>query len=144
MRRQNLLDRRDLLAPVTRRAGKRGAPLLRALLAEETGPALTRSEAEERLLILIRKAQLPPPETNVHVGNYEVDFYWRRERFVVEVDGQAFHSTTRAFENDRRRDGWLAASGIRVMRVTWKQLTNEPEALLVRLTQALIRTGTVA
>ena len=73
--RQNLLDRRDLLAIVGKRAGKPGAPLLRDLLAGETGPALTRSEAEERLLMLIRKAQLPPPETNVNIGQYEVDFY---------------------------------------------------------------------
>jgi len=57
------------------------------------------------------------------------------------VDGKTFHSTSRAFENDRRRDGWLTANGLRVMRVTWKQLTAEPEALLVRVTQALLRSG---
>jgi hypothetical protein len=33
----------------------------------------------------------------------------------------------------------LAAAGLRVMRVTWRQLENEPEALLVRLAQALLR-----
>lgn len=57
------------------------------------------------------------------------------------MDGKTFHSTSRAFENDRRRDGWLTANGLRVMRVTWKQLTAEPEALLVRVTQALLRSG---
>lgn len=139
--RQNLIERRELLAQVTTRPGRPGAPLLRALLAGEAGPSLTRSEAEERLLNLIRKAQLPSPETNVRIGNYEVDFFWRRVRLVVEVDGFAFHSTARTFENDRRRDASLAARGIRVMRVTWKQLTGEPEATLVRLTQALIQTG---
>jgi len=137
--RLNLLDRRDLAQRLATRSRKPGTPLLRTLLAEETGPAFTRSEAEERLLGLIRKAQLPAPETNVRVGSYEVDFYWRRERLVVEVDGHAFHATNRAFENDRRRDSSLAASGIRVMRVTWKQLTSEPEAMLVRLGQALVR-----
>jgi len=137
--RLNLLDRRDLLARLAKQTRKPGTPLLRMLLARETGPAFARSEAEERLLVLIRKAQLPAPETNVRVGSYEVDFYWRRERVVVEVDGHAFHSTKRAFENDRRRDSSLAASGIRVMRVTWNQLTSEPEAMLVRLGQALVR-----
>jgi hypothetical protein len=56
------------------RSGRPGAPSLRSLLEEETGPALTRSEAEERFLALIRKAQLLAPETNVFVGEYEVDF----------------------------------------------------------------------
>lgn len=137
--RENLIERRDLLAMVGKHSGRPGAPLLRALLESEGSPALTRSEAEERLLALIRKAQLPAPETNVRVGAYEVDFFWRRERLVVEVDGFAFHATTRKFENDRRRDGSLVASGLRVMRVTWRQLTSEPEAMLVRLAQTLIR-----
>ena len=80
------------------------------------------------------------PETNARVGAYEVDFFWRRERLVVEVDGYAFHAPRRKFEDDRRRDAWLAADGLRVMRVTWRQLTAEPEAMLVRLAQTLIRT----
>ena len=137
--REGLLDQRDLQSLTTKRAGRPGAPILRELLESEGKPALTRSEAEERLLMLIRKAQLPAPETNVQVGAYEVDFFWRRERLVVEVDGYAFHTLRRKFENDRRRDAWLAAEGVRVMRVTWRQLTDEPEAMLVRLAQTLIR-----
>ena len=88
---------------------------------------------------MIRKAQLSAPEINVRVGAYEVDFCWRRERLVVEVDGYTFHTTRRKFENDRRRDAWLIAEGVRVMRVTWRQLTEEPEAMLVGLAQTLIR-----
>jgi very-short-patch-repair endonuclease len=87
---------------------------------------------------LVRKAQLRDPEINVPVHGYEVDFLWRAERFVVEIDGRAFHSSDRAFESDRRRDGVLLASGMRVMRVTWHQIAKEPEALLTRLVRALI------
>jgi very-short-patch-repair endonuclease len=111
------------------------------LLDGEEPLTLTRSEAEERFLTLIRKAQLPLPETNVSVTGYEVDFYWRPNGFVVEIDGFAFHSSAEMFESDRRRDAVLAASGVRVMRATWRQLTREPEALLVRLTQALAKAG---
>ena len=137
--RESLLEQRDLQSLMAKHAGRPGAPMLRVLLESEAGPALTRSEAEERLLMLIRKAQLPAPETNVRVGDYEVDFFWRRERLVVEVDGYAFHTIRRKFENDRRRDAWLVAEGVRVMRVTWRQLIDEPEAMLVRLAQTLIR-----
>ena len=115
--------------------------MLRALLVGDASPAFTRSEAEARFLALIRKAQLSEPETNVRVGGYEVDFLWRRERVVVEVDGFAFHSSRRTFENDRRRDRELTARGFNVLRVTWRQVASESEALLVRLTQTLARAG---
>jgi very-short-patch-repair endonuclease len=126
-----------LLSRHPRRPGTRG---LRALLGPGQ-PALTRSEAEERFLTLIRKARLPAPEANVTIGDYQVDFFWRAERFVVEIDGFAFHSSVDRFEGDRRRDAVLAAAGLRVIRVTWRQILSEPEAMLVRLAQALIRTN---
>ena len=139
--RLNLLERRDLLSASAQQAGRPGAPLLRTLLQTDAGPAFTRSEAEDQFLALIRRAQLPAPETNVRVGDYEVDFYWRRERLVVEVDGFAFHANTRKFDSDRRRDAWLTANGLHVIRVTWRQLTGEPEVVLVRLAQTLTHGG---
>ena len=135
------LDRAKLLVHVASHAGRPGAPLLRSLFCDEVGPAFTRSEAEARFLALMRKAELPAPETNVRVGDYEVDFLWRSERLVVEVDGIAYHSSTRSFENDRRRDARLAARGLTVVRVTWKQIVREPEAMLVRLAQTFARGG---
>jgi very-short-patch-repair endonuclease len=93
--------------------------------------------AEERLLALIRRVRLREPETNVRIHGFEVDFLWRAERLVVEVDGFAFHSSRHSFEGDRLRDGDLVGHGLRVARVTWHHLTKEPEALLVRLTRAI-------
>jgi very-short-patch-repair endonuclease len=62
---------------------------------------------------------------------------WRAERLIVEVDGYAFHGGRAAFERDRRRDAELQAEGLRVMRVTWRQLVGEPDAVVARLTRAL-------
>ena len=42
-----------------------------------------------------------------------------------------------AFEGDRRRDQVLVAAGYRVLRVTWRQLFEEPVAVAVRIGQAL-------
>lgn len=120
-----------------RRPNRPGVRTLRRLLDAASEPALTRSEAEERFLALIRKARLPVPETNVAVGRYEVDFLWRRHRLAVEVDGYAFHSSKGKFEGDRRRDADLAAQGLRVVRVTWRQIVHEPEATLVRLARII-------
>jgi len=98
---------------------------------------MTRSEAEHRLLVLLRAARLRIPETNVRIGRYEVDAFWERERLVVEVDGYAFHSTRGAFERDRARDADLQAQGFRVLRVTWRQIVEEPEAVVGRIARLL-------
>ena len=71
------------------------------------------------------------------VCGYEVDFFWPASRLIVEVDGFEHHRSPAAFERDRRRDACLVGEGYRVMRVTWKHLRRQPEALLVRLTRAL-------
>lgn len=108
--------------------------LRRAALAE---PALTRSEAERRLLKLIRAAKLPVPQTNTVVAGWEVDALWSARRLVVEVDGYAYHGNRAAFERDRRKDAALTAAGYRVVRVTWRQIVDEPHALVALLARLL-------
>ncbi len=122
---------------LNRTKGRRATALLRPLVDGDHGQALTRSEAEERLLVLVRQAQLPAPAVNSRLLGYEVDFHWRAQRFVLEVDGFRFHSTRRAFEHDRRKDAALRAAGMATMRVTWRQLETEPYAVIVRIAQAL-------
>jgi very-short-patch-repair endonuclease len=126
----------ELLAAMDRCRGRSGVARLRRLLAEGDGGP-TRSEAERRLLNLVRQAGLPAPASNVALLGFEVDFLWRSERLVLEVDGYAFHAHRGAFERDRRRDQALVAAGFRVIRVTWRQLRDEPMAVVVRLAQAL-------
>jgi very-short-patch-repair endonuclease/predicted transcriptional regulator of viral defense system len=125
-------DLRALLAAHPRAAGTRA---LRRVL--DVDPRMTRSEAERLLLELIRRAGLPQPETNVRVLGREVDALWRKGRLIVEVDGFDAHGTRMAFERDRRRDAELVAAGYRVIRITWRQLIGEPEAVLARLAGAL-------
>ena len=134
---RRLARRSELVSLLARRPSRPGTRALRALLDDGT-PALTRSQAEDRLLALIRAAELPQPEVNVRIGRHEVDFMWRDQRLVVEVDGFAFHSSRAAFERDRRRDSELSSQGFRVTRVTWRQIVDEPVALVARLATALM------
>jgi very-short-patch-repair endonuclease len=113
------------LAEVTGR-GRPGAKALRAALQAQFEPRFTRSEAEAAFLDLIRDAGYPAPEANVRILGVEVDFLWRAEKLVVEVDGFAFHSSRQAFERDRRRDARLQAAGFRVVRFTYRQIVDEP------------------
>jgi very-short-patch-repair endonuclease len=109
-------------------------PALRqATIAE---PRMTRSEAERRLLKLIAAARLERPVTNTRVAGWEVDAFWPRHRLVVEVDGYAYHGNRAAFERDRRKDAALVGAGYRVVRITWRQIADEPHrtvAVLARL-----------
>jgi very-short-patch-repair endonuclease len=59
----------------------------------------------------------------------EADCIWREQRLIVELDGHATHATRSAFESDRARDRALVAAGWRVMRITWRQLHDEPAAI---------------
>jgi very-short-patch-repair endonuclease len=133
----NLITLPGVQAMLERYPGRPGSAILRELADPEHNTTATRSQAEERLLALVRKAGLPTPETNVRIGRYTADFFWRRERVIVEVDGYRFHRGRAAFERDRRRDAEHQDAGILVIRVTWRQLEREPEVFLVRLARAL-------
>lgn len=137
--RKGLLERQDLDRLLRRYPRRRGRRLVQALLAADESPSYTRSEAERRFLELVRACRLPEPATNVVVEGFEVDFLWREERLIVEVDGRAYHTASRRFEGDRARDAVLMAGGFRTMRVTWAQITREPQPLIARLAQALVR-----
>ncbi len=134
------LVRADALGRLlARHPGHRGAGAIRAVYRLAGGPSLTRSAAEAELLALVREAGLPAPECNVNVGRYELDFLWRAARIAVEVDGFRYHSSRQRFEGDRRKDTDLVAAGITVLRLSWRQVTDERVATAVKLGQALAR-----
>jgi very-short-patch-repair endonuclease len=128
----------QLIAPnaiedaLERAPGRRTAPLRRLLALERRAQTLTRSELEEAFLALCRRGGLPDPEVNVQLHGYEVDFLWRKQRRVVEVDGYAFHSMRGAFERDRRKDVDLELAGFPVTRFTHDQVIYDPDETLRR------------
>lgn len=121
--------------PPARSSSHPGAGALNRAL--ETDLGMTRSEAERKLLELIREAGLPAPRANTRVCGYEVDLHWPDHDLVVEFDGWTYHSTRAAFERDRRKDADLQLAGQRVLRITHRQLTREPLALAARLATAV-------
>ena len=134
--REHPAERARLSVLVLANPRRPGTAFLRSLLRAGES-AFTRSEAEERLLDLVRRSALPAPRVNARVHGLEVDFLWARERLVVEVDGFAFHGSAAAFEKDRARDSRMVAQGYRVLRFTWRTLTETPEAVVASVAQAL-------
>ena len=107
-------------------AALREAEYLRLRLDEVPDRDHARSDLETRFLALLRRHRLPRPEVNVRVGEYVVDFLWRAERLIVELDGWQAHGTRSAFESDRARDNRLRVAGFEVIRFTWRQLSDGP------------------
>ncbi|WP_159449160.1 type IV toxin-antitoxin system AbiEi family antitoxin domain-containing protein [Demequina sp. NBRC 110055] len=56
-----------------------------------------------------------------------VDMLHRRAMVVVELDGDRFHSTVRARNDDRNRQTDLTAAGYSVVRFGWNDITQRPE-----------------
>jgi len=71
-------------------------------LNSQLGPLSGGKREESRFLAFAKKAGLPRPEVNAH---------------------------PRAFERDRARDRAMHADGWRVVRITWRQLGDEPERI---------------
>jgi very-short-patch-repair endonuclease len=127
-----LADATALHVLIARHPGHRGISKLR-----DHHPAPTRSELEARFLAFLAEAVLPRPNVNTVIEGVEVDFAWPNHRLIAELDGFAFHATRRAFEQDRARDRRLQAHGWRVVRITWRQLHDDPERLADELAALL-------
>ncbi len=126
---------RNLDDVIARHPGRHGVKALASLL--DSVPALTQSEAEELFLALIRKAGLPLPEVNVRIGRWQLDFLWRAHNLNVEIDGHRYHSLEKAIARNHVRDADLEARGIRVRRVTAREIATTPEVVIARVARAL-------
>jgi very-short-patch-repair endonuclease len=129
-------------AMLKRSPGRRGLSPLRRLLSDLEAEPLLRSELERLFNDLCDKHRLPRPIANTEAGGYEVDALWPGERLIVEVDSRRFHLNGHAFEDDRLKDAELVAAGYRVIRVTYRQLTRDPEGVARRIRRALAATAT--
>gem|GEM_PF-1570698 len=104
---RGFLDLSALSSLAARDPARRGSGTLRGLLQSGGGNDLTRSEAEERFLAMLKRAELPRPEVNVSLGSYEVDFLWRVERLVG-----VFAEQLRGRPPEGRRAGRESLSGL--------------------------------
>lgn len=121
--------------------GRRGVRRLRVLLESREPETVTRNDFEEAFLALVDARGLRRPRMNADLSLrgrfFEIDCLWERERVALELDSRGIHGTPKKFESDRQRDRILVAEGWRTMRVTWRQLRDEPEAIVADLRLAL-------
>lgn len=126
-------DLRGQLEPRLYRQAVRAAELQRYALSPRTPRDRTRSDVERDFLRLCRRYGLPQPEVNVRIGRWTVDFLWRAQRLVVEVDTWGTHGGSVAFEDDHARDLDLRRHGFSTCRYTDRQIRRQPDLVAADL-----------
>ena len=137
----NEAEYRRLTSPVSldallaRYPGRKGTTAIRRVLENHrrNGETRSRTELERELLSLVRVYDLPRPIVNRQTERGELDARWPEAKLVVELDGFAAHGTHKAFEDDRARDRALVVAGWRVVRITWRQLTEDADTIAAQL-----------
>lgn len=128
-----------LVSPAELRRAIRQADVLGLPIGSPPERDRTRSELERDFLGLCRRHRLPAPEVNVRIGRHLVDFLWRDRRLIVETDSYLYHRGREAFQDDHRRDLDLRALGYEAIRLSEKQLNEEPERVVGLLRAELRR-----
>jgi very-short-patch-repair endonuclease len=134
---QTIADLKGEIPPAQWRRAIRQAEVLGFRTGLEETSERTRSELEHLFLRLCERHGLPKPEVNVRIGRHLVDFLWRDERLIVETDGYQYHRGKAAFEDDRARDLELRASGYDTLRLTHRQVIEDPTNVAAVLARKL-------
>ena len=142
---RGLRDRVSLPMLLERYPGRRGTRVLRELLGSPEPVGITRNDFEEALVALVDAHGLLRPRMNADLALrgrfFEIDALWEEQRLALELDSRGVHGTRKRFESDRQRDRILIAEGYRTMHITWRQLREEPEAIVADLELALGQPG---
>ena len=62
-----------------------------------------------------------------------MDFYWPTQGVVLELDGAAYHSDPVARRLDAKKVRDLEARGLRVIRVSYREMRDHPERVIARV-----------
>jgi very-short-patch-repair endonuclease len=130
----------SLDALIARHPRRKGTQALRRALEiqRQRGETVIRSDFETAFLDFVERYGLPRPKMNEPLGPYEPDALWPEHRLIVELDSYGVHATRQSFETDRARDRALTLAGYTVLRITWRQLTSDADAIAAQLS-ALLR-----
>ncbi len=133
--RRTIEDLERTLEPYLARRAKGQAEFMKFRLGLPTDR--TRSDLERDFLRFLKKHGFPPPQVNVKVDKYRVDFLWPERMVAVETDFFDYHRGSVAFEDDHERELHLRRAGYVVRRYTGAQIDNYPAEIVVDLGEVL-------
>ena len=71
------------------------------------------------------------------IGQYIVDFFFRKSRLIVEIDGE-YHKTEAQTMQDKSRQEWLEQQGYGVIRFTNEEIMYQKDAVLEKIKNLII------
>lgn len=107
--------------------GRRGSRAVRAAMASHL-PQLARCEnrLERAFVLLCERFRLAIPEPNERIGRFRPDMLWRKQRLIVELDGDRAHHTAAQLRSDADRQAYLERHGFLVRRFRWDEVFDAP------------------
>lgn len=116
--------------------GGRWPGIRRVASVMEAADSRAESPLETLLRLVLVRGGLPPDDIQRFLrGVGRVDFWY--DGVVVEADGFEYHSDRESFRNDRRRNNACAAAGLLVLRFTWEDVHQRPDAIVAAVRAAL-------
>ncbi|MGH3298765.1 MAG: DUF559 domain-containing protein [Trebonia sp.] len=101
---------------------------------------LAESVLESCARVIFQEHGLDPPELQFAVTGqdfrYSVDFYWPEHRVIAEADGEMKYSDPRRAIRQLERDQRLRDLGYKVIHFTWRELFQNPRAVIERIRRA--------
>lgn len=121
--------------------GREGVAVLRELVEERVGQPLLQSRLETKFLRLVRNARVRLPVRQFEVvlagRRAYIDCAYPDRMLAIELDGYRFHYGQVRFQRDRERQNALTNLGWRILRFTWKDVTERQEEVVRQLREAL-------
>jgi hypothetical protein len=139
------LDQITSMLGTLARRGKPGIRRLRSVIDElGTGVETAASMLERRAVTLLEANGLRPvPQFNLPWRDFRdgrVDLAFPHAKLIIELDGRRWHTRVNDFELDRRRDNLAQLAGWKVLRFTWRDLSDDPAKVVAMVRQALMMT----
>jgi very-short-patch-repair endonuclease len=137
---QGWISPAQLAAAVEDGRGLAGNAQLRRLVGgAEPGAA---AESERVLHRVLKRAGLTGWQAQYRVrvanGFADIDVAFAEQKVAVEIDGRRYHDAKSGrFETDRARQNELIALGWRVLRFTWRMLTEDPVGVVAQIERIL-------
>jgi hypothetical protein len=137
----------ELHAVLDHCASWRGSTQAARVLAFADGRA--ESPAESVARVIFDMLSLPEPELQVDIYDVSgligrVDFLFRGQRTVIEIDGKIkylspFGDPGEVLWREKLREDRLREAGYEVVRITWEQLMGDPQLIRARILAAFAR-----
>lgn len=135
----DLDDLAMVVAEVCRR-GRPGSALLRRYLDNRVVNPPSGSTLERKGRAVLEAAGLPQPTSEFPMPwapRRRFDDAYPHRKVAIEWDSRRFHMRMDAFEADRRRDRLATIQGWKVLRFTWKDVTESPEMVVATVASLL-------